>query len=159
MRRSLLAVSLLVAGVVTSSATSTTAATLPLRIDLRVLLLDDNSPWVDAIESQMQIEGVPYSAVQLGSPTRSVITDGFLASGDRAFYQAVVGPDYLLSQLSDAERTALRAFEARFGVREVDGFNWPNSVGGSQRSGSDRRHQRHDGDSHGGRSCRRIRRT
>ena len=130
LRRSLLAVSLLVAGVVTSSATSTTAATLPLRIDLRVLLLDDNSPWVDAIESQMQIEGVPYSAVQLGSPARSVITDGFLASGDRAFYQAVVGPDYLLSQLSDSERTALRAFEARFGVREVDGFNWPNaSVG------------------------------
>ena len=42
----------------------------------------------------------------------------------------VVGPDYLLGLLSDSERTALRAFEAKFGVREVDGFNYPNaSVG------------------------------
>ncbi len=130
LRRGLVVASLLIAGLVTSSVASTTAATLPLRIDLRVLVLDDNSPWVGAIESELGIEGVPYTTVQLGSPSRPVITDAFLASGNEAFFQAVVGPDYLLSQLSDPERTSLRAFEASFGIREVDGFNWPNaSVG------------------------------
>ena len=129
-RRYLAVASLLVAGLLTSSVTSTTAATLPLRIDLRVLVLDDGSPWVDGIASEMQVEGVPYTAVALGSPSRQPITDAFLASGDRAFYQAVVAPDYLISTLTAAERTSLRAFEAKFGVREVDGFNWPNPAVG-----------------------------
>ena len=71
LRRSLVVASLLTAGLVTSSAASTTAATLPLRIDLRVLVLDDNSPWVDAIATEMGLEGVPYTAIQLGSPSAS----------------------------------------------------------------------------------------
>ena len=129
-RRCLVVAALLTAGLVTSSAAATTAATLPMRIDLRVLVLEDGSPWVDAIVSELAIEGVPYTAVQLGSVSRSVITDGFLASGDEAFFQAVVGPDYLLSQLADPERVSLRAFEAKFGVREVDGFNFPNAAVG-----------------------------
>ncbi len=130
MRRCLLAASLLLASVVAWSVAPTSAATVPYRVDLRVLLLDDNSPWVDAIESQMRVEGVPFTAVPLGSASRPVITDAFLSSGDEAFFQAVVGPDYLLGLLSDSERTALRTFEAKFGVREVDGFNYANaSVG------------------------------
>ena len=130
LRHCMLVITLLIGGVMTLSAGSTSAATTASRVDLRVLLLDDNSPWVDAIESQMQVEGVPYTAVPLGSASRQVITDAFLSSGDEAFFQAVVGPDYVLGTLTDAERTALRSYEAKFGIREVDGFNYPNaSVG------------------------------
>src|SRR4249919_2600621 len=103
-RRCMLVITLLIAGVTTVSAGSTSAATTSSRVDLRVLLLDDNSPWVDAVQSQMQVEGVPYTSVQLGSASRQVITDAFLSSGDEAFFQAVVGPDYVLGSLTDAER-------------------------------------------------------
>ena len=123
-------VMLVLSSVAVSNVAPASAASLGYRIDLRVLVLEDGSPWVDAIVSELAIEGVPYTAVQLGSVSRSVITDGFLASGDEAFFQAVVGPDYLLSQLADPERVSLRAFEAKFGVREVDGFNFPNAAVG-----------------------------
>ena len=130
LRRCLLVASLLIGSVATFSAASTSAAAVPFRVDLRVLLLDDNSPWVDAIQSEMQVEGVPFTTVALGSASRQVITDAFLSSGDEAFYQAVVGPDYVLGLLTDAERTSLRAFEAKFGVREVDAYNYPGAAVG-----------------------------
>jgi Putative Ig domain len=126
LRRCALAITLLVGGVVAFGAGSSSAATTTSRVDLRVLLLDDNSPWVDAIESEMQVEGVPYTTVALGSAARPVITDAFLSSGDRAFFQAVVGPDAVLGSLTAAELTSLRAYEAKFGIREVDAFNYPN---------------------------------
>ena len=44
LRRCALAITLLIGGVVTLSAGSTSAATATQRVDLRVLLLDDNSP-------------------------------------------------------------------------------------------------------------------
>ncbi len=111
---------------------------MPYRVDLRALLLDDNSPWVDAIQSQMDVEGVPYTTVDLNSGSRPLLTAGFLASGDEAFFQAVVGPDYMLGQLSDSERTALRTYEAKFGIREVDGYNYANpSVGLDVAPGAD----------------------
>ena len=97
------------------------------RIDLRVLVLDDDSPWVDAIVSQMQIEGVPYTAVP---PSSATITADFLAAGDRAFYQAVVVPSATLPYLDLDEQTALRTYEAKFGIREVDAYNWANPAVG-----------------------------
>ncbi len=130
LRRCMLVITLLTAGVTTLGGGSSSAAASASRIDLRVLLLDDNSPWVDAIQSQMDVEGVPYTSVDLGSASRQAVTDAFLSSGDEAFFQAVVGPDYVLGQLSDAERTSLRAYEAKFGIREVDGFNYPNPTVG-----------------------------
>jgi hypothetical protein len=129
-RRSLVVVMFVVSSVAMSSVAPTRAAAAPLRIDLRVLVLDDGSPWVSAIKSEMQVEGVPYTAAALGSPSRAVITDDYLSSGDRAFYQAVVGPDAALAALSDAERTALRAYETKFGVRQVDAYNWANPTVG-----------------------------
>ncbi|MGZ4700078.1 MAG: hypothetical protein ACXV98_02610, partial [Ilumatobacteraceae bacterium] len=98
-----------------SSAVPASAAVSSHRIDLRVLVLDDNSPWVDAIQSEMAAEGVPVTAVPLASASRPVITDAFLSSGDEAFYQAVIGPDAVLASLSAAELSSLRAYEAKFG--------------------------------------------
>ncbi len=128
--RRAVAVVLLVASsvVAMSSAMPASAAVSPYRTDLRVLVLDDNSPWVDAIQSEMAVEGVPVTSVPLASASRPVITDAFLSSGDEAFYQAVVGPDYLMTGLSADELASLRAYEAKFGIREVDAYNWPNSA-------------------------------
>ena len=126
--RSLVVASLVVSGVAMSIATPAAAAALPYRIDLKVLVLDDNSPWVGAIKSEMTLEGVPFTAVPL--PSSGTITADFLASGDRAFYQAVIAPSYDLPTLSPAESSALRAYEAKFGVREVDAFNWANPAVG-----------------------------
>ena len=96
-QRCILAVSLLLASVAAWSFAPTSAANVPYRIDLRVLLLDDNSPWVDAMETEMHVEGVPFTAIDLSSASRPLITDGLLSSGDRAFFQGVVGADYLSS--------------------------------------------------------------
>jgi hypothetical protein len=97
------------------------------RVDLRVLVLDDGSPWVQAIASQLKVEGVPTTSVNLSDPTRSPITTATLADADHAFYQSVVAPSAVSGSVSTAEWAALRGFEAQFSVREVDGFNWPES--------------------------------
>jgi hypothetical protein len=96
------------------------------RLDLRVLVLDDGSAWVDALRSQLVVEGVPFGAVDLTSSSRPVIDSAFLSSGDHGMYQAVIAPNYDLTQLGAAELTALRTYEASFGVREIDAFNWAN---------------------------------
>jgi hypothetical protein len=127
-QRCVLAAALLLASVAAWSVAPTSAAPNDYRIDLKVLLLDDDSPWVDAIESQMKIEGVPFTRIDYD--THAAITAGSLSSGDRAFYQAVVVPDAGLGLLTGAERTALRSFEAKFGVREVDAYNYPSATFG-----------------------------
>ena len=127
------AFSLAVGGLAVSSSTNASAAVQ--RLDLRVLVLDDNSPWVDAVAAQLDVEGVPYHAVMLADPARPVIDDAFLASGDRGFFQAVVSPSYTGGSLSSAELTALRSYEAGFAVREIDGFNWANPAVGLNYAG------------------------
>ena len=118
-----------------SSGLPASAAVVPSRTDLRVLVLDDNSPWVDAIQSEMTTEGVLFTSVPLASATRPVMTDAFLSSGSEAFYQAVVAPSYDLPTLSPAESTSLRAYEASFGIREVDAYNWANPAVGLNYAG------------------------
>ena len=99
------------------------------RVDLRVLVLDDGTPWVQAIASQLKVEGVPTTTVNLSDSTRAPIDASTLASGDHAFYQAIVVPSAVSGSVSVAEWTAIRAFDAQFSIREVDGFNWPESWG------------------------------
>lgn len=78
---------------------------------------------VGAIKSEMQAEGVPFTSADIATAD---ITSGFLASGNTAFFQAVVVPSYQLNGLSPDEITTLRAYEATFGIREVDAYNWAN---------------------------------
>lgn len=99
-------------------------------IDLRVLVLDDDSPWVDGMAEQLTVEGVPFTAVPVSDPERPEITAAYLADANHAFFQAVIASSYSLSGLTAEEMTALRAFEAKFGVREVDMFNYPSSLVG-----------------------------
>ena len=51
-------------------------------------VLDDGSSRVAAIKAQMDFEGVPYTAATQSA--LSVITAGFLSSGNEALFQAVV---------------------------------------------------------------------
>jgi hypothetical protein len=111
-----------------SSVASVSAAAFPYRVDLNVLVLDDGSPYVGAIKSEMDVEGVTYTSVAIASAT---ITNSFLtnnavlSSATEAKFQAVVAPDYTLGGLDSGEVNTLRAYEAKFGVREVDAYNYP----------------------------------
>ncbi|MEO6122960.1 MAG: Ig domain-containing protein [Ilumatobacteraceae bacterium] len=111
--------------------TPAAAVDLPT-IDLRVLVLDDDSPWVDGMADQLTAEGVPFTAVPVALPSRPEITASYLANDNHAFFQAVIAPSYSLTGLTADEMTTLRAFEAKFGVREVDMFNYPSTLVGMQ---------------------------
>jgi hypothetical protein len=133
-RLALLGVALLVSVLATPAAPAA-AASASQRLDLRVLVVDDDSPWVDGLRSQLDVEGVPYRAVELADPGRPVIDASFLSSGDRGFFQSVIVPDYLGGGLGSAEVAALRSYEAAFAVREIAGFNWANPAIGLEYAG------------------------
>ena len=104
------------------------------RIDLRVLLVSNGDPNVEAIRSELATEGVPTTVVDLNNAARQTITPDFLsdtvATGPRAKYESVVLPNDAGASLSTDEVTALTAYEARFGIRQVDAYNYPQpSVG------------------------------
>src|SRR3954451_23133998 len=123
--RVLVAVVLAMGGMAMVRARPASSAPMNYRIDLRVLVLDDGSTWADALKSQMTAEGVPFNAVPIATAN---VTADFLTgsasipSSTRALYQAIVAPDHTLAALSAAERTVLRDYEARFGVRQVDAW-------------------------------------
>ncbi|HEX2805084.1 MAG TPA: Ig domain-containing protein [Kineosporiaceae bacterium] len=100
------------------------------RLDLRVLVVDDGSGWVGAIAQTMAAEGVPFTDVKLADANRPTLTPGFLASGTEGYFQAVVLPDETGAGLSASEFSALRAYEAAFGVRQVDASTWANPAVG-----------------------------
>ena len=130
--RVLVALTLVVAQLVLGlgAVPSTSAAPVSQTIDLRVLLIDDDSAWVDALQGQLTVEGIPFTAIPMTSQSRPTVTAAMLSSGDHAFFQAVILPSYLGGGLSSDELNAVRAFEAKFGVREVDAFNYANPAVG-----------------------------
>jgi hypothetical protein len=114
-----------------------------LRVDLRVLLLaDDGSDGnIQAWEDNLRREGVPFDLVT-GATTLTAAT---FADGDRAKYEAVIvsgangtDPAGIPLQFSAAEFALLRAFEQKFGIRQLDvnaypgpplGLNFPSDSG------------------------------
>jgi len=119
----------LAAGGVLAATAPATAATGD-RIDLRALVVDDGSVWVKGISDEFTLEGVPFTTVRLGDAARPVIDAAFLATGTEARYDAVILPDDLGGGLPAAELAALATYEARFGVRQVDGYQWANPTVG-----------------------------
>ena len=111
------------------------AAAEPPRIDLRVLVLTDGSPWVEGIRRQLDDEGVPTTVLNLADAGRPAIDGGFLADQladgtPHAKFDGVVLPSAAATGVSAAEQTALAAFETQFGVREVDAFTFPSAAVG-----------------------------
>jgi hypothetical protein len=122
---------LVTAGIVTAPLA---LAAGPPRIDLKILVLTDHSPMVDAIVAELDDEGVPYTQLDLTSASRPVVTATFLsdtaASVPRAKFQAVVLPNELPANLTADELTALHTFESTFGIRQVDASTWANPAVG-----------------------------
>lgn len=105
------------------------AAALP-RVDLNVLVVTDGSPWVEGIRSELAAEGLAATVLSTKDTNRTQITAGYLADqvngAPRARFQAVVLPNETPSGVSAAELAALSAYEQQYGVRQVDGFSYPN---------------------------------
>ncbi|HEX6498160.1 MAG TPA: hypothetical protein VF054_03910 [Micromonosporaceae bacterium] len=101
-------------------------------MDLKVLVVTDGQPWVDAIRDQLASEGVPTTVVDLNDSSRPTITSAFL-SGTRAdgtpeaYYQGVVLPSNYLPALSADEQAALASYETAFAVRQVEAYDYPNA--------------------------------
>ncbi|MBN3929850.1 hypothetical protein IQ279_09390 [Streptomyces verrucosisporus] len=98
------------------------------RIDLRVLVVDDGGPAVGAITSALGDAGTPYTTVDLADDDRPTVDGDFL--GDtvdgrpRARYQGVVLPNENPFGAGSAEMAALAAYEAEFGIRQVDAYTY-----------------------------------
>ncbi|MER7275679.1 hypothetical protein ABT369_14575 [Dactylosporangium sp. NPDC000244] len=99
------------------------------RIDLRVLVLDDDSTGIDTLRAQLDREGVPYDTLDLAAPGRPQLTAAYLAdtvSGvRRAKFQGVIVPNE--SSVTGAEATALADFEREFKVRQIDAYTFAGS--------------------------------
>ncbi|MEO5874896.1 MAG: hypothetical protein ABIS86_24710 [Streptosporangiaceae bacterium] len=95
------------------------------RTDLKVLVVTNGDPNVEAVLEQLKTQGVPYRTVDLHDSGRPVINAAFLADGTtRAKYQAVVLPN--ANPFSNAaEMTALVNFEKQFGIRQLDSYVYP----------------------------------
>ncbi|WP_414170009.1 hypothetical protein ACMATS_33255 [Streptoverticillium reticulum] len=94
------------------------------RIDLKVLVVDDGGPSVEAIRSTLDAAGTPYTTVDLTDPARQKVDDAFLADTvdgrARAKYQGVVLPNDNPFGGGSAEMAALADYEKRFGIRQAD---------------------------------------
>ncbi len=112
-------------------------------LDLRVLLIGDSSQDVTtaAWESALTREGVPYTEVNVGGATPTVPTSApagswtvalpAVSNGTTGFYNGVVIADSPENFVAGA-LTPLFSYESTFGVRQVDGFMFPNPAMGAR---------------------------
>lgn len=124
----------LVAGLCLATAGPVAAAGTP-RLDLRVLVVTDGTPWVDGVRQELATEGVPTTVVNLADTGRPQITAAYLADQlangtPHAKFNGVVLPSEAPSGLAAAELSALASFEQQFGVRQVDSFVYPSPAVG-----------------------------
>jgi len=99
-------------------------------IDLRVLVVTDGTPAVQAISQQVTTEGIPSTVVNLKRSSRQVITRTFLArtlpgGTQGGNFEGVVLPSAVSPNLSASEESALAWYEEKFKVRQVDAYSPP----------------------------------
>lgn len=132
-RTAVLTVGALIAALGVPSATAHAADDLP-RVDLRVLVVSDGGPAVDAIAAELRTAGTPYTEVDLTRSDRPVIDSGFLADTvdgrPRAKYQAVVLPDDNPFPANSPEMTALAAYERTHDIPQVDAYTYARPEAG-----------------------------
>jgi hypothetical protein len=125
-----LAASTLAAGLTSLAASPAATAAAAPRVDLKVLVVSDGTPWVQAIQQQLTSEGVPTTVVNLGDSSRPTITSSFLSGTlndgtPEGYYQGVVLPNDAPSALSADELSALASYETAFSVRQLDAYLYP----------------------------------
>ncbi len=134
-RRSALAIAVCLAmtGGGLATATYATAGATPSTLDLRVLLIGDGSSDVTtaAWESALSNEGVPYTEVDAtGTAGSWTITLPTLSSGTTGYFNGVVVAD-TPTDFASGELAALDTYESTFGVRQVDGYMFPDPALGA----------------------------
>jgi hypothetical protein len=99
------------------------AADTDPRIDLRVLVVTDGTPGVDAVSAQLEREGVPFDTIDTRAAGRNTITPALLSpAAGQGRYQGVVVPSE--SALPAAEDSALADYERAFAVRRIVAYTW-----------------------------------
>ena len=101
------------------------------RIDLRVLLVTDGTPPVEALRGVLDRVGIPVDVFDLNDPARPRIDGPLLADGTNARFQGVVLPDHAPTGLPAAELAALHAYERRFGSASSTRRSRPGRRSGS----------------------------
>lgn len=104
-------------------------------VNLKVLVVTDGTPAVEAIRSRLAIEGVPFTVVNLKDDSRQHIGRAFLSrtlpGGVRGGnYNGIVLPGPSPAGLSKAELSALARYERQFRVRQVDAYSPPGPANG-----------------------------
>ena len=117
------------------------AAGSPPQLDLKVLLLGgvgggSADPTTAAWAAALTTEGVPYTEVDAtgtaGSETVALPT---LSSGTQGYYNGVVVADSP-TDFAAGQLTAVDGYESAFGVRQVDGYGYPNPALGLTDTGA-----------------------
>jgi hypothetical protein len=115
------------------------------RIDLRVLVLnDDANAGDDALVAEMDREGIPYDVKPTTTPITAAtastagLLEGPTGEPPHAYYQAIVLPNDAPDGIDAAEMATLATYERTYGVRQVDSFLFPTANVGlvSQASGT-----------------------
>jgi hypothetical protein len=92
-----------------------------LRMNLRVLVVSNGTPPVEALRTVLTRTGIPTEVIDLQTPGRRRIDAALLThTPAHARFQGVVLPDQAPGDLHPDELAALHAFERQFGVRQLD---------------------------------------
>ena len=133
-----LAAVLSAAGMAAAGAGSAASAATAPTLDLKVLLIGSGSsdPTTAAWESALATEGVPYTEVDAAGTSGSwTVTLPALSSGTTGNFNGVVIADSP-TDFAAGQFTALDTYESSFGVRQVDGYMFPDpSLGVTEASG------------------------
>ena len=107
------------------------AAGTPAQLDLKVLLIGGTGgaaadPTTAAWASALSSEGVAYTEVDAtGAAGSETVALPALSSGTHGYFNGVVVADSP-TDFASGQLTALDAYESTFGVRQVDGYSYPN---------------------------------
>ncbi len=113
-------------------------------VALRSLVVSSGDPATEALAAELERQAIPYTLVTVGEAGRPTIDAGFLAdqAAGRGRFQAVFLPNQAgggaegRPQLSPSELTALAAYEAEYGIRQVNGYDYPSPAVGLTATGT-----------------------
>jgi hypothetical protein len=108
------------------------AQALGQKVLLRSLVVSSGDPATIALATELDREGIPYTLVNVATAGRPAVDDAFLADAATGTgrYQAVFLPNQAGGGLSAAEMTSLATYETAYGVRQVNGYDWPTAAMG-----------------------------
>src|SRR4051794_26706974 len=113
------------------------AQALGQRVNLRVLVVTSGDPGALAVETELDREGIPFTEGDIRATGRPTITEAYLqdAATGTGRFQGVVLPSQAGGGLAAAEVTALASYEAAYGVRQINAYDFPTTTMGAVFSG------------------------